>query len=220
MYTTPTFAGLNATAYFSPNAQEAVQNNTTSDTDGQIWGATVRGRFGAFLGQIDYVITQGNSPIGVGAGAQVETEAWKAGAAWQYMPGASIGLTWTGAESNQVAGLALGDTARQQAWTLNWEHTFGNIQVMAQYGLLQGLKDCDSATLTLSCDGTKADGYMVGARYLFSKRTWMYASWNMVDNEGNQFADYRSAGYTSVGSGTIPYGADPQIWALGLFHAF
>ena len=220
MYTTPTFSGINATAYFSPNAQEAVQNNTTSDTDGQIWGATVRGSFGPFLGQVDYVIGQSNSPIGGGAGAQGETEAWKVGAAWKYMPGASIGLIWVGAQSNQVAGLALGDTAKQQAWTLNWEHTFGNVQVMAQYGLLQGLKDCNSATLTLSCDGTKADGYMVGARYLLSKRTWIYASWNMVDNESNQFADYRSAGYTSVGSGTIPYGADPQIWAAGLFHAF
>jgi hypothetical protein len=40
MYTSPTFAGLNASGYHSPNAQEAVQTSTASDTNGNIWGAT------------------------------------------------------------------------------------------------------------------------------------------------------------------------------------
>lgn len=219
MYTTPTFSGFNGSLYYSPNAQEAVQHQTSQETDGAIWGVTLRGNFGQFLGQLDYVSNKGNSPIG--GGSRSDTEGVKAGLAWRYLPGASVGLTYVWAESNRVLGLTAGDDARQDAWTLNWEHTFGNVQVMAQYGMLGSLKDCDGATLTVDCGGSKADAYMVGARYLLSKRTWVYASWNMVDNEENQFADYRSAGYTSVGASTLtPYGADPQIWALGVFHAF
>jgi predicted porin len=66
---------------------------------------------------------------------------------------------------------------------------------------------------------------MVGGRYLLSKRTWLYASWNMVDNDSNQFADYAGGAITSTnlpagGGATYPYGAEPMIWAVGIFHQF
>jgi predicted porin len=64
---------------------------------------------------------------------------------------------------------------------------------------------------------------MVGARYLLSKRTWIFASYNLIDNKQNQFADYTGDAYTSVAANgpiATPYGADPEIWALGIFHAF
>jgi hypothetical protein len=62
---------------------------------------------------------------------------------------------------------------------------------------------------------------MAGLRYFMSKRTWVYASYNGTSNKSNQFADYTNAGYTSAGSPALfPYGADPQIWALGILHNF
>jgi predicted porin len=65
---------------------------------------------------------------------------------------------------------------------------------------------------------------MIGGRYFLSKRTWVYASYNQVTNKANQFADYTSSGITSSSGLTVagpnPLGADPKIWALGLFHAF
>ncbi len=108
----------------------------------------------------------------------------------------------------------------QQGWTINWEHTFGNFQVMAQYGQTGNIKNCDNAII--DCGDSKAIGYMVGGRYFLSKRTWLFASWNLVDNKSNNFADYNGGAITSVNAsaGNVPFGADPQIWALGIFHQF
>jgi len=223
-YTTPTFAGINGTLSYSPNAQEAVQSPSTGvEPDGKIWAATVRGTWGPFYTQVDFSDIQGNSS-NVGA-VRNEGELWKVGGSWGYMPGARVGLIWVRTETNAAAGLVAGDKTSQQGWTLNWEHTFGNFQVMAQYGQTGNMKDCD-ANAIVSCGDSGARGYMVGGRYFLSKRTWLYASWNMIDNKSNNFADYLGGAITSTvvvpGTAANPtlYGADPQIWALGLFHQF
>jgi len=214
LYTSPTLAGLNASLYYSPNAQEPVQGSTTTDTDGSIWGATARGAWGAFYAQLDFVSNKGNSPVGVGV--RSDQSAYKLGASWGYMPGARIGLVGTLAYDNQALGLTAGDEVKQLSWTINWEHTFGSFQVMAQYGELGNLKNCDSDTLP----GNVSRGYMIGGRYILSKRTWVYASYNGTSNKSNQFADYTNAGYTSVSGAPFPYGADPEVWAIGLLHNF
>ena len=219
MYTSPTFAGLNGSLYYSPNAQETVQTSTTADTNGNIWGATARGTWGPFYGQLDYVSNEGNTPA---AGVRSDQSAWKLGASWGYMPGARIGLIGTLAYDNQALGLTAGDKVDQWGWTINWEHTFGNFQVMAQYGQLGNLKSCDSDATpgSVSCGDSGARAYMIGGRYFMSKRTWVYASYNGTSNKSNQFADYTNAGYTSVNGAPFPYGADPEVWALGILHNF
>jgi predicted porin len=120
--------------------------------------------------------------------------------------------------------LAASDDVYQDGWTINWEQTFGNVQVMAQYGWTGDMKDCNAATATVPCSDSASTGFMVGGRYFLSKRTWVYATYNQVSNKANQFADYTTAGYTSTtglaAAGPNPYGADPKIWALGIFHAF
>jgi predicted porin len=224
MYTSPTFVGLNGSLYYSPNAQETVQTNATSDTDGSIWGATARGTWGPFYTQLDYVSNEGNTPAG--GGVRSDQSAWKLGASWGYMPGARIGLIGTLAYDNQALGLTAGDKVDQWGWTINWEHTFGNFQVMAQYGQTGDVKGCGDPVLGqvgfVSCGDSKSIGYMVGGRYFLSKRTWLFASWNLVDNKSNQFSDYTGGAITStnVSAGNQPWGADPQIWALGIFHQF
>jgi predicted porin len=153
---------------------------------------------------------------------QAEYTGYKAGIGWKYMPGANVSFIWVRGESNNALGVARGNEVTQNGYTVNWEHTFGNVQVLAQYGWLDSMKGCNGAE-TVSCSNTKANAYMVGARYLLSKRTWVFASWNLVDNETNQFADYTGDNYTSVysnGAILTPYGADPEVWAVGVFHAF
>jgi predicted porin len=221
LYTTPSFAGLNATAYYSPNAQETVQSTGAgADTDGNIWGATLRGAWGPFYAQYDYVSNEGNSPLA--GGSRSEQSGHKLGGSWGYMPGARIGLIWTRVYDTGAVGLTAGDEVYQDGWTVNWEHTFGNFQVMAQYGELGNLKRCDTDALAgnVSCGDSKARGYMIGGRYILSKRTWVYASYNATSNKSNQFADYTNASYTSVSGAPFPYGADPEIWALGILHNF
>jgi predicted porin len=226
-YTTPTFVGFNATLSYSPNFQEAVQNNLTSDTDGQIFGVTVRGAFGPFYGQVDYAKVDGNTQIapGAGNGSQIEYDLWKAGVGWKYMPGANLSFIWAYNQNNNTLGIhalpGVGNQVDQSGYTVNWEHTFGNIQVMAQYGWLDDINGCNGTEI-ISCGSTGAQAWMVGARYLLSKRTWLYASYNQVKNDDNQFVDYNGAAQTSrnAAASITPYGADPQIWALGIFHAF
>lgn len=223
-YTTPTFAGLNATLSYSPNFQEPVQNVSGNvDTDGNIWGATVRGTWGPWYAQVDYADVSGNSSL-VGA-PRLDGNAWKVGGSWGYMPGARVGIIWVRSQANNAVGLTTGDKVNQDGWTLNWEHTFGNFQVMAQFGFTNDIKNCNGDPGTVSCDETGSTGYMIGGRYFLSKRTWLYASYNTVRNDANQFADYVGGGITSTafpagGGATYPYGADPEIWAIGIFHQF
>src|SRR5512134_197139 len=130
-YTTPTFAGINATLSWSPCAgaaafgtsganafcAESVQNNATVDTDGRVWGATVRGEWGPFYAQVDYLDGSGNTPFASGA-PRPDGEFWKVGGSWGYMPGARVGLIWVRGDRNYVPGLATGEKAYQQGWTI------------------------------------------------------------------------------------------------------
>jgi len=236
-YTTPTFAGINGTLSWSPGAttatnvpamagQEAVQNNNSADTDGRVYGATLRGTWGPFYVQGDWINGKSNTPIGAGnaiaPNPRADITAWKLGGSWGYMPGARIGAIWARIERNQVASLGGANAGTEvdiDGWTINWEHTFGNFQVMAQYGQTGDIDGCNG-TETVSCNNSSSKGYMVGGRYFLSKRTWLFASWNKVDNKENAFSDYTGGNQTSVGTGITPYGADPQIWALGIFHQF
>ena len=186
-----------------------------------------------FYAQVDYADVDGNTPIGpAGTPPRGDGQAWKVGASWGYMPGARVGLIWVKTRITtrsprrrpRLNGFIPGNKVNQQ--TLDWEHTFGNFQVMAQYGQLGDIKGCASApvagTAWVDCGDSKAIGWSVSGRYFLSKRTWLFASWNLVDNKSNQFADYNGGAITSTNAtaGNNPFGADPQIWALGIFHNF
>jgi predicted porin len=227
-YTSPTWAGNNFTVSFSPGQggattnQEVVQGNGTCiQPDAQIWGLTWRGTFGPIYGQLDWVGLQGNTqgptvnPTGLEF--QQKAQAYKAGVSWGYLPGARIGVIWVRQQQNAASGLQLGQTVHKDGYTINWSQTFGNIQAMAQYGWTGDIKSCAAAD-AVTCGDTSAQGYMIGARYLMSKRTWIYLSYNTVINKANDFIDYTGGGITSVS--TTPYGADPRILAFGFFHHF
>ena len=96
------------------------------------------------------------------------------------------------------------------AWQLNWSHMMGNWQWMAQLGA------SGDATGT-SNTGTK--GWLLAAKYHFSKRTGAYISYTKVDNEAGATYDYRGGG-TAVGVTGASRGADPQIFAIGVQHNF
>jgi predicted porin len=252
-YTSPTWAGNNFTLSWSPNAQETVQGQSSSiivgtggtvttattaqDADGQIWAATWRGTFGPIYGQIDYANVRGNSPTLPIGGNRVKADLYKAGVSWGYLPGARIGVIWVRTKNNNAPGYQ-GTDVSKNGYTVNWFQTFGNIQAMAQYGWTGDVDGCQVGT-TQVCDQTSSKGFMVGARYLLSKRTWLYLTYNQVTNKSNEFVDYTGAAQTSTnsqatlttsvtatGAGAVasvsgtPYGADPRILALGFFHHF
>jgi predicted porin len=244
MYTTPTFAGFNGTIYYSPDASgtgtpsvaaqacapganvfansECAQANVR--TDARIIGGTARWAGGPFSAQADIVqrrATSGFTPAGLTATHQPENTAWKVLGGWRYMPGAQISAIYgrLKSEDNTFGAAATNATVqqdlKQSMWGVSWEHTFGNIQALAQYSQLGKVTGCVAG---VSCDDTKARGYMVGARYLMSKRTALYATYNQVTNQANQRADYTGGAVTSANP--LTNGADPKIWALGVIHNF
>ncbi|MBI4292898.1 MAG: porin [Betaproteobacteria bacterium] len=213
-YTSPTFRGFNAVASFSPQAQEAQGVNL--NVDGLLLGLTLQGSFGPFFGGYDYVQSEGNTLAGI----QGSNTGNKVRFGWGYQPGAQVSLLWirTELENGGAAGGGGVDptsrNVRQTAWGLNWEHVFGNIQALAQYAKI---RDATGCTLSATCANTSATQYLVGGRYLMSKRTAAYLTYGQTRNESGYNIDYVGGSYTP---GTAGVGADPRIWALGVIHNF
>jgi predicted porin len=212
MYTLPTINGFGGYASYSPNS-EAQQGSATLKTDAVVEGLRVTYE-GVVKVQADWAMNKAQS----GGANQLKITGIKLGVGWPYAPGAQISVI-VGQNKNDdtaaVAGFtALNDKVKQTGLVVNWEQTFGNVQALAMAGKLQKAKGCSGT----GCDNTEATSFLVGGRYLFSKRTAAYATYNRTTNKDNQTLDYTAAGYTSAN--TLPAGADPRIIALGVIHNF
>lgn len=225
-YNSPTASGFNFSLNYTPNSEAAAAN---ANADGRIWGATARysGRFNA---QVDYAQNQAASPV---AGTRPEVNGVKALVGWPYQSGARVSLIWLRVK-NQIGAAAAGtipgpaagfsaanDRLSQSGWGLSWEHTFGNIQALAQYGRLGNASGCGPVN---GCANTSTNAYLIGARYLASKRTALYATYNKVSNGSNQTTDYVAGGVSSVPNAGfvsgLAAGTDPRIVAFGVIHNF
>ncbi|MBI2317773.1 MAG: porin [Betaproteobacteria bacterium] len=215
-YNSPTFSGFNATLSYAPNSEAAVAG---ANTDAKIWGATLR--YGGVVNLLwDYASNQAAS----GGANRLKLSGNKLGVGWPYAPGAQVSVIWAQLKNEGVAGAAgfsaLNDNIKQAAWTLNWEHVFGNVQALAMYGKLNRASGCTALNGTANgCDNTDAKAYMLGLKYLMSKRTGMYVTYNRVSNSANQIADY-SANASYGAAAAIGAGADPRVWAIGMMHNF
>ena len=116
------------------------------------------------------------------------------------------------------------ETLKQDMWVVSWEHTFGSFQALAQYGWAGGVSGAGG---TAGLGDSDVQTYLLGGRYFLSKRTWLYASWNKISNGRNNYVDYWGGWVTSANQlGAAPglpptaSGADPQIFAIGIFHNF
>lgn len=207
-YTTPTFAGLNFTGSYSPQG-EAQQGGL--NTNGRILGLTGRGAWGPFGAQFDWAQLKGNTPA---VGTQAKRDGIKILGGFTYMPGSQITLIGTQIKRNDTNFTGGGDI-RQRMFGVGWEHTFGPVQVFAQYGRVGKASGC---TTGASCDDTQSNAYMAGARYNLSKRTAVYAAYNAVRNKQNMDIDYQGGSMTSANP--MANGADPRIIGLGVWHQF
>lgn len=227
-YTTPQLGPVNVTLSWSPDTSAGGSTTATTsavnneiapvgvDPKAKLMGATGRFAMGALAAQIDYVQKSTNWNSTGNLASKPTNTGLKMGVGFRYAPGAQISLIVTQAKTENVAGTASADY-KQTSWGLNWEHIFGNVQMLAQYGQM-GKVSGEGCTGT-TCDETKATGWMVGARYLMSKRTALYAMATQVTNQRNQFADYTGGGYTPVAMSSTK-GGDPRVIGVGLIHNF
>lgn len=209
-YNSPTWSGFNFTVSYQPNSEPATAG---ANTDAKVWGVTAR-YYTSFIGvQYDHAE---NQAVSGGANRQ-KVSADKLSVGWPYAPGSRISgiVNRTKVDdATAVTGFAtLHDDLSQSYWGLNWEHTFGNMQV---FGMYSKLKEASGCTGT-GCEGTNSTGVTVGLRYNFSKRTAVYTSYIKHSNGSNQTVDVTGGGYSA---GTVAAGADPKIFAVGVWHSF
>jgi predicted porin len=225
-------------ASYAPRG-EAVQAG--GNTDGRLFGVTAQGQWGPFGAGYDWVKDQGNTPA---TGSAPVSIGHKARAGWQYQPGAMLSFIWVkSVQENGGAGVIatgqsqivlqsfglLADAAATQvaqtSWGVNWEHTLGNTQLIAQWAKVNKITGCVTAGL---CDDTGAKSWIVGARYNLSKRTGVYASYATIVNEAGYNMDYVGGWMTSASTlgGAAPglpftsRGADPKMFGFGVMHNF
>ncbi len=199
--------GVTAIISYAPTGESRPAG---ADADGKLWGATVQGQWGAIGAGYDWVRKWGNTGTGVG-GSQPSSTGNKLRAGWTYAPGSQISLIWakvaqdhggfgmitaadSGASLAQATGLTslllpdiTASSLSQTSYGLSWEHTFGNMQALAQWGKVNGIKGCAAAG---ACNNTGATEWMLGLRYNMSKRTGVYINYATIRNESTHTTDY------------------------------
>ena len=232
--------GVTAILSYAPNGESRPAG---ANTDGKLWGATVQGQWGPWGVGYDWVKKWGNTGTGIG-GSQPASIGNKLRAGWTYAPGSQISAIWVkinqdngglGAILSADAGLPLAiglslypdataTSLSQTSFGLSWEHTFGNIQALAQWGKVNNISGCSVAG---ACNNTGATEWVLGLRYNMSKRTGVYVNYATIRNESNYNMDYVGGWMTSASYlGAIPglppgsVGADPRLFGVGLMHNF
>lgn len=259
-YITPVFAGGTYASFsYSPTSEASPAGGNTDgkllavSVEGELspfqWGFDWAKSKGSTIGNagiaaaVPAQVNVGGSGVTVPglaagslAGKQQASTGQKLRFGWWYTKGGKIAVIWN--KSIQDYGGAFGgltsnpdptaSSLSQSAWTLSWEHMFGNVQGLAQWGKLTNVQGCVTAR---ACDNTNATQYLVALRYILSRRTWLYASYNATRNGSNYNLDYVPGGQSSAtaggvtlsGAGGLPVssvGADPRIFALGVQHRF
>lgn len=229
-YTSPTFSGVNLVVSLSPNRSEAQQQGTNAD--GKLMGFTAQGTHGPLAWGLDYVVDEGNTPVGTTK--QGSTTGTKIRVGYRYMPAGQIsvlsvtselengGPTNAAASATGLAascGTAAGCILEQSGVGISWDHMFGPFHPIFQYYTID--KISGSGCTGTVCDNTGAKQITLALRYIFSKRTHAYVSYNKVDNEINYNQDFNGASLTARnGAAAQATGADPTIIAVGLMHNF
>ncbi len=238
-YTTPNFSGVDATVAIAPQSEGTqAAGAANNNTDARITALTARytGRVNA---QLDWAENKKQTPIpAANSGDQTGI---KLGVGYPYAPGAQIALVYVSQKVENIGTgvtapvnaalpgtLAAGDSLKQKGWGINWEHIFGNILALGQYARVNDISGC-----TGDCSATKANMYMVGAKYLLSKRTGVYATFSQIKNDTKGFTDFSNGGgytpatttttangATAAGLPVASAGADPRVIALGVIHNF
>jgi predicted porin len=197
-YMTPSFNGLSGALAYA--AQNETGNGIAANPS--TWAINGMYENGPLFGSLAY---EKHTNIGVGVfGSTLATDdqsAWKAGAGYKFGD-LALGLIY---ERLSQTGSTVAD---RNAWYLNGAYTMGNIVLKAAYG-----QAGDGDTVA----DTGAKSYTLGADYVLSKRSKMYALYSKTKND--------AGGTYGIGAGQgsayIPAaGEDPSVFSLGMRHSF
>ena len=228
-YITPMFAGFHLDLAFSPDRAEAQQGGV--NTNGRLYSAMFHGTNGPFGLNAYWVRSYGNSAVS-GTPSQGHTDGKKLSGRWNYLPNAAIyavalqSEVANGGPTNAVGSTSLVATGlpdplsatitlKQRGFLVGSSVYFGNFHSILEYGRLSRISGCATAN---ACNDTGATGFIVAFRYLFSRRTHAYISYQQLRNQANYNIDWTGGAQTSAVG--LPRGADPKITVIGIIHNF
>ena len=205
-----------------PEAGASVDGTTTA-TGANIWNLNVKFRTGPWYAQYDHARNSAKATAAAIAGQVKVNTGDKLGVSYGYAPDSRVAVIWQRLKNDNVSAVGntaiAGDDLKVSMWVFNLEHAIGPWRLYAEYlkaGNVSGANGADTS-------GTKVSAWTLGAKYHFSKRTGIYASYNTVHNGSNAFADLTGGGYSSAAGGGLAAaneGADIKVWGLGLMHNF
>ena len=223
MYWTPNYSGAQFAAGYIAGAEAA---QAGIDTNGKGW--TVEGNYnnGPIAVKYDYTtITVQNTAAAAPATGVPVNSGHKLMLGYFYQGNSHVGLTFNMNKHENSAAIgtfiAAGDDLKQNSWNLNWEHYFGNVEAIVEFGQAAAVSGMSGATAN---SGESKYSYVsFGGLYRFSKRTTMYANYGKVTNKSQQYSDFTGGGISSAGANALPStsaGADPRIVGVGMMHNF
>ncbi len=217
-YRTPLFSGFRAAAFYIPTSEGAAAG---IDPNGKGWSVQANYNNGPFALKFDHTKFADQSA----SSSQPGKTGNKLLLGYLYSGKSHVGFTYNHNSIDNIAAAvagiaAAGTTLTQNSWNLNWEHYFGNIETMIEYGRAGNV---GGVLPTITGSDTQYKSWTLAARYLFSKRTTAYVSWSQLANGSANFADFNAAGNSSAAGGALGVanrGADVKDIAIGMMHNF
>jgi predicted porin len=193
-YMTPSFNGLSgALAYAAQN-----ESGNGIFANPSTWAISGMYENGPLFGSLAY---EKHTNIGSGPSGSDDASGVKAGVGYKFGD-LALGLIY---ERLSQTGSTVND---RNAWYLNGAYNMGNIVLKAAYG-----QAGDGDTVA----DTGAKSYTLGADYVLSKRSKMYAEYVKTKNDAGASYGFGAG----QGSTYVPAaGEDPSVFSLGMRHSF
>jgi predicted porin len=200
-YISPTFTGFHFAAAYVAGGET---NSATTDTGADFDAYSMMGMYenGPLFASLAYESHNNYNAGAPSPAALVSRDAMKAGL------GFTFGSFKIGGIYEVMSDDAALSTTEHDNWYVNGQFTLGNLALKAAYGF---------ATDGNNAADTEATTYVLGADYNFSKRTKVYAVYQLTDNAAG--ATYglgagQGSAYTPVA------GTDPSVISVGMRHVF
>jgi predicted porin len=218
-YWSPTIYNTTARFMYSADVDRAGANSTAGNPD--LMSASLTYDDGTVLAGFsweqhdDYFTTTGNAaPVTNVVGSSSKDSAYKLAARYKFPFGLSLGGYWDRLKYQQTTAAGNSSYARGSITVIAMQ-TIDAVTIRAGYAHAAD-GTCDLASgATCDVKGFGATQGTLGASYKLSSRTDVYGLFSKIWN-GNSNYNFIINGV----NGTLPTGADPQAFGLGIRHTF
>ena len=201
LYESPSFGGFSFAGMYGFRNEVASNTGNGANNDPQLHSAAISYINGPLFASLGYEVQKAVSFTGTSGN---DRKAAKLGLGFNF---GSLVLNGVYERISSDSALA---TSERNAWLLGAGYTIDKVVLKAQYA------KADESDSVLGNDGAKY--YAVGADYLLSKRTKVYALYTALDNDTN--AQYTFGNATSDSFLSPAGGTKPSAFSRGVRHSF